>query len=192
MSGRPREFDRDEVLDKAMRLFWEQGYDATGIAQLGEHLGIGRQSLYATFGDKQTLFREALQRYGDQIIADVVSKLDAAGSGLENIHKVLDMWESNAARKNFCGCLVTNSISELGVREPELATILKHKLDRLEAAFSRALKRARENGEISSGVDTRAMARMLVNTGQGLAVAGKVADGAYARDVMKATRRLLK
>src|ERR1035438_3896735 len=61
--GRPREFDTDAGLEKAMRLFWAKGYEGTSVADLTEALGISRPSLYAAFGDKQSLFRAALERY---------------------------------------------------------------------------------------------------------------------------------
>src|ERR1700721_4762124 len=61
--GRPREFDTDAALEKAMRLFWAKGYEGTSVADLTKALGISRPSLYAAFGDKQSLFRAALERY---------------------------------------------------------------------------------------------------------------------------------
>lgn len=67
---RPKEFDRDTVLDKAMELFWRQGYQGTSIQALVEHVGINRASLYATFGDKHRLYLEAMDRYLDRIVAE--------------------------------------------------------------------------------------------------------------------------
>lgn len=191
MVGRPREFDRDAALGKAMRLFWEQGYEATGIAQLGDEMGIGRQSLYAAFGDKRTLFVEALDYYTQQQMDPMIGTLTKPGSGVANILEVLDCWTHNASDKNSCGCFLANSTAELGFRDPDMAKVLRRKLERLEKGFHTALKRAKDDGEISADTDTRALARMLVSTGQGLSITGKVVSKEYARDVLNAARRLL-
>ncbi len=190
MIGRPREFDRDVVLQKAIRLFWQNGFEATGIAELSEHLGIGRQSLYGTFGDKRTLFLEALRQYSDDSIGWLTATLDAPGSAVDNINAVLDTWVANSRKKDFCGCLMTNSISELGIRDPELRKLLKRNLGKMSAAFERALDRGKADGAISPDTDTRALAKMLVNTGQGLAVSAKV-DSSYGSDVVKAIRDIM-
>ena len=84
MIGRPREFERDDALDKAMQLFWLQGYEATGVADLCSHMGVGRQSLYNTFGDKESLFIEALRYYRKARLQPMVETLRGSGSGLQN------------------------------------------------------------------------------------------------------------
>jgi len=73
MTGRPREFEREDAIDKAMELFWEQGYEATGVAELCDRMGVGRQSLYNTFGDKESLFVEALSRYQQVRLAPMLA-----------------------------------------------------------------------------------------------------------------------
>ncbi len=174
-----------------MHLFWEQGYEATGIAQLSEHLGIGRQSLYSTFGDKRALFEEALERYRNELLAQIVATLDAPGSGLANVHAVLDMWESHACGRNYIGCLLANSMAEFGNSDPDLGRLLRASLTRLTKGFERALTRARDAGELTNDADPHALARLLVTIGQGLAVAGKVSGPGYAREAIAAARRLL-
>lgn len=191
MTGRPRQFNRDDVLDRAMQLFWQQGYESTGIAQLGEHLGIGRQSLYATFGDKRGLFIEAIRRYADEMMRPLIELLQAPGSGLANINAVLDQWLANAISEDFCGCLMTNSISEFGSSDPEIASILKTANERLVKAYRSALERAITDGELPETTNARATARLLANTGHGLSVAAKVTDAAYAKDVVASVRSLL-
>jgi TetR/AcrR family transcriptional repressor of nem operon len=93
MTGRPREFERDEALDKAMDLFWSQGYEATRVAQLCAHMGVGRQSLYNTFGDKESLFTEALTRYKQLRLEPMITGLRGPGSGLENVRRLLEGWD---------------------------------------------------------------------------------------------------
>ena len=190
MVGRPREFNREEALGKAIRLFWEQGFEATGIAELSEHLGIGRQSLYGSFGDKRSLFLEALNNYCAEANGWFNSTLEAPGSALANIHTILDTWEANAKSKDYCGCLMTNTTSELGFRDPELARMLKRQMANMHKAFEKALTRARDDGEVSTDMDIQAMASMLVNTGQGISVTGKV-DKQHAGQVVKAIKTML-
>jgi TetR/AcrR family transcriptional repressor of nem operon len=191
MVGRPRQFDRDEALDKAITLFWEQGFEATGIAQISTTLGIGRQSLYGTFGDKRSLFLEALRHYSNENIGWLRSILGAEGRAVENIHAVLDAWAARASDCSYCGCFLTNSMSELGLRDPEMTELLARNLGRMTAAFETALERAVAEGDIDSTADTHALAKTLVNTAQGLSSAGKV-DHDYAHDVVAQMKRLLR
>ncbi len=190
MVGRPRQFNRDEVLDKAIALFWQQGYEATGVAQLSETLGIGRQSLYCTFGDKRSLYIEAIKRYTDENIGAMRAQLGRPGRALDHLHEVLDGWVERTRGSDYCGCFLANSCSELGVRDPEIAELLGRKLSRMAAALQTAIERAQDEGDISPDTDARALARTLVNTAQGLSTASKV-DPSFAEDAIGQVRRLL-
>ena len=191
MAGRPRQFDRDQALDRAVQLFWRQGYEATGMSQLSDHMGIGKQSLYDTFGDKRSIFLEALKRYSDESIGWLRTTLSMNGSALRNIHLVLDTWVNNLKNKDFCGCFMANSVVEFGVRDQEIAQILKANLQRMSRAFEAALVVARNQGTVSPDTDSRSMARFIVNAGQGLAVLGKV-DPVYAKAVANNFKEILK
>ena len=175
-----------------MDLFWSQGYEATGMSALCDQMGLGRQSVYNTFGDKETLFAEALSHYRQTMLRSMVELLDAPGSGLTNVETVLQMWEERAHSHASQGCLMANSMAELGMKEPKISTALAHMLSEMEAAFYRALKRAEQQGELPSGRDPRALARLLTTVGQGLSAIGKVdPSGAYARDAIASVRTLL-
>src|SRR5262245_45794190 len=82
---RPKSFDEDAVLDRAAQLFQQCGYEATSLADLEAHLGLGRQSLYNAFGDKQSLFLKALERYQRTVTTDDLSRLKSSGGGLDAI-----------------------------------------------------------------------------------------------------------
>ena len=192
MSGRPREFERDEALDKAMDLFWSQGYEATGVAQLCDHMGVGRQSLYNTFGDKESLFAEALGRYRDLQLNRMVEMLRAPGSGLGNVRGVLTFWEESSSEVAHKGCLMANSIAEFGMREPRLSAELGSMLGEMEEAFTHALESARDDGELPEGRDPRRLARLFTTLGQGLATVGKLdPTGSFQRDAIASARALL-
>ncbi|MEM7248187.1 MAG: TetR/AcrR family transcriptional regulator [Acidobacteriota bacterium] len=175
-----------------MMLFWRQGYEATGIAEITAELGIGRQSLYGTFGDKRALFLASLDHYRSQVMTCVLTELRAEGSALANVRRVLDLWESSAASGDGCGCFLINSASELGLREEELTKPLRQLLETLEDAFATALQRAIDEGELRADVEPRGLARGLLAIGHGLSVTAKVRKNRrFARDVIAGARLLL-
>jgi TetR/AcrR family transcriptional repressor of nem operon len=190
--GRPREFDRDKALGQAMDLFWTQGYEATGVTELCDTMGLGRQSLYNTFGDKESLFREALSQYRSKWLCPIVDLLNTPGSGLANIERVLDTWEESAKAGNSYGCMMANSIAEFGMRNPKLSRILGSMLGEMEGAFFQALSRARDDGELAEDRDPRTLARLLTTMGQGLSMVGKLdPSGAFVKDSISSVRALL-
>lgn len=184
--GRPAEFDRLHALEKAMGLFWRNGYEATGLTDLTSEMGIGRQSLYNAFGDKHSLFVEAIKHYASRNSQPLVDILQAPGSGVTNIRKALDAVIVSATNADCCGCLVTNSIVELAPHDDEVAAIVRSALHRVEKAFRAAVDRAVESGEIPASTDTRAVARFLNSTLHGMVVLGKAsASKAVLKDVAK-------
>lgn len=189
--GRPREFDRETALEQAMDLFWTQGYESTGMSALCDQMGLGRQSVYNTFGDKESLFAEALTHYGRTMMRPMIDLLDSPGSGLANVETVLEMWSERACNHSE-GCLMANSIAEFGMKEPKISKALAFMLGEMEAAFYRALKRAEVDGELPAGRDPRALARLLTTVGQGLSSVGKVdPSGAFANDTIASVKELL-
>ncbi|MCZ6917500.1 MAG: TetR/AcrR family transcriptional regulator [Gemmatimonadetes bacterium] len=192
MKGRPREFDREEALEQAMDLFWSQGYEATGVADLCDRMGLGRQSLYNTYGDKESLFAEALEHYERVQLQPLVDVLEGPGSGVENVRRVLDMWERRGSEHGAQGCMMANSIAEFGMRAPRFSKQLTRMLGRIEKAFQTALERAAADGELPEGRDPHALARLFTTIGQGLSTVGKLdASGVMARDSTALARALL-
>ena len=184
--ARPREFDREAVLDRAMTAFWSKGYAATSIEHLVDRMGIQRGSLYGTFGDKRTLFLAALERYQQVVARELFETLDAPGSGLEAIRGFFRRRVASALdRRRPAGCLVTNSAVELSRRDRGAAARIGGSLSKMEAAFRRALERARAAGELAPGRDVRALARFLTSSAQGLSVMAKAfPDRALLEDVV--------
>jgi AcrR family transcriptional regulator len=179
--GRPPEFDRGQVLDQAMLLFWKQGYEATSMSDLTTALGIGRQSLYGAFGDKRRLFVECLERYMDQVLArSMFAILEGDGSPLQAIERVFDAWEGYANSNEFFGCLLGKSLAELGRRDSELDALMRRKLDRMQQSFEQAALRAKAAGELRADTDARALARSLTAFAQGAAVVCQVWRGPEA------------
>jgi TetR/AcrR family transcriptional repressor of nem operon len=191
--GRPPKFDREASLDRAMRLFWEKGYEGTSMSDLTQALGIGRQSLYGGFGDKRELFVLCLERYTEQVLEkSLFAELDDEGSPLAAIERVLDAWEAYANSDAFLGCLLGKSLAELGRRDSELDRLLRAKLDRIQKGFERALTRAKLAGELTASADARALARSVTAFAQGAAVVCQVwRDPRAVRETMLGARALI-
>ncbi|WP_019633632.1 TetR/AcrR family transcriptional regulator [Actinomadura atramentaria] len=168
--ARTKEFDPDAALDAALELFWERGYEATSMADLVARLGIGRASLYATFGGKHDLFLRALERYRDR--ADPVESLARPGPALPAVRALLASYVA-ADLADRRGCMVVNTAVELAPRDAAAARRVAAAWDGLEAALAAALVRARAQGEIPADRDPRALARFLLVVAQGLRVVGR-------------------
>lgn len=167
---RPKEFDRTEVLDRALELFWRCGYEGTSMQELVDAMGIHRGSLYGTFGDKHALFLAALRRYDELWISRFVEPLSAPGQVRPAVRHVLEQACRDATEGVRRGCLLTNSAVELAPHDPELARRVRGTLSRVEDALRAALERAQGTGELSADADPRALARFLIGVLQGLRV----------------------
>jgi len=188
MVGRPKEFDEEEALKRAMEVFWSHGYEATSVQDLLDAMGINRGSLYGTFGDKHALFTAAIDHYGRTVTRGIEDSLDGSGSPLGNIRKLLGRMAVLAADDKCRGCLATNTVIELAPHDPKVAEAVKSLLLRVEKAFQRALERAVECGELSGDVTPRALARFLSCTLQGLVVMGKAEAGrSTIKDIVSVT-----
>lgn len=192
MAGRPRQFDVEEVVERAMHVFWKHGYEGTGLVMLEEATGLGRQSLYGVFGDKRGLFLRAVEYYFARVIQPGIDALDAPGSAVANLERVLASWEMVAARPEFNGCLLGNSVPELAAKDSEISALLSRKLELMESAFARALRRGKREGELPAELDVKSTARALLTLAQGLSVVARAnRDPAFVRGVAQAARRLL-
>ncbi|MBX3246406.1 MAG: TetR/AcrR family transcriptional regulator [Myxococcales bacterium] len=168
--GRPREFDEDAVLERALELFWRDGYAATSLQALVAHMGISRQSLYNTFGDKRRLFLAALDRYVDRRAQEMLGALEAPSAGLATIYTFFAGLErANTCEASSQGCLIGKSCMELGAEDPEVSARIQGFFDRTVRAFQTALEQASARGEIEP-LDTAATARHLTATLNGLGI----------------------
>ena len=175
-----------------MLVFWKKGYLGTGVVDLEQATGLGRQSLYGTFGDKRALFLKVVERYFERVLKPGIDLLDAPGSARAHLEEMFRLWEATAEAPEFHGCLLGSSVPEFGGRDAEMSDVLRRKLDLLESAFARALRRAKVSGEVNAGLDTRATARSLLTLAQGLAVVARVnREPVFVRSVVQTARRML-
>lgn len=173
--ARPREFDYELVMDKAVETFWRKGYEATSIQDLVDATGLHRGSLYAAFGSKQELFLTVLDRYNHVVVTRLLELLEQEPAGKTGIRLFFaTVIEHVLTAGPLRGCLVTNSAVERGLSCQETAVKVGACLKRLEAGFLRSLDRMSAAGELRNNLDRRALARHLTSLLQGLLVIGKV------------------
>jgi TetR/AcrR family transcriptional regulator, transcriptional repressor for nem operon len=172
--SRTKEFDPDAMLQRALELFWERGYEATSMAGLVEHLGIARASIYATFGDKHSLYLRALDRYVQARDPGLVEKLSQPGPVLPAIRALVEAYTAESVcDERRRGCMVVNAAVELMSRDRQAARQVEASWVTLETALTSALTRARAQGEIPEEKDPRALARFLLVVLQGMRVLGR-------------------
>jgi TetR/AcrR family transcriptional repressor of nem operon len=185
--GPDKQFDPQEALAKAMQLFWAKGYAATGLAELQEQMGIGRKSLYDTFGNKRQLFIKALQLYSDSVVRRIFSELNKEGSPLGNVRRVMRTLQENHSMPESMGCLLGVSMAQFRINDAEMAGVLRHHIKGVEGAFYKAFKRAQDVGELDGNTNIRNLARLYMGIGQGLALIGRVQDApAVPRSIVNA------
>ncbi len=179
--ARPKEFDTDAALEKAMELFWLQGYQATTLPDLVEKMGIGRQSLYDTFGDKRQLFLRALDRYSDVLITGVLGALEGPDAGLDAILRFLDTVVAYQTGKPVrTACLMVNSTMEMALSDPEVASRSAAYRRRMVNAFRHALTNAETAGDITPALPVDSLAQHLTATVFGMIVAAKAGSDTEA------------
>jgi len=186
MVGRPKEFDEQVALERAMKVFWSHGYEATSVQDLLDAMGISRGSMYDTFGDKHALFSSAMEHYGRTVTCGLEEMLAGPGSPLGNVRKAMARMVEQALNGACRGCLATNTAIELAQHDPQVSRAVTAILQRIEKAFHRTLRQAVTAGELKRTSDTRALARFLTGTVQGVVVMGKAsASRATLKDIVK-------
>ena len=175
--GPAKQFEPQAALEQARDLFWRRGYDGTGLSDLEAELGVGRKSLYDTFGNKRALYLAALEQYGASVIEAICGGLERADRpAFDNLERVLTKLARHHGSGASLGCLLGVGLGQLERGDEELAALLRRWLGRLEAAFEAALRRAEGEGALRADVRPRDAARQLVALVQGLALLGRVAE----------------
>ncbi len=170
---RPATFNAEAVLERAMLLFWTQGYAGTSIQDLVEGTDLLRGSLYHTFGDKRSLYIQTLRRYGHLALAQTFEDWKQEESILNNLRAVLMQIVEMPKAEQRRGNMVCNCIVEVVPHDPEIAHIVEEILDEFKGAFQSRLAEAQHAGELDVRTNTTALARYLVSSIQGLCVTAK-------------------
>jgi TetR/AcrR family transcriptional repressor of nem operon len=149
--ARPREFDINKALGAAMLLFWERGYEATSIDDLLRRMGINRASLYAAFGEKHSLFVQALKLYEKQYGYQELLERARQGSPQQAIRELFEetiTTLTETAPRNRRGCLMQNTALELAPHDADIRRIVRENTEKCHAVLIRVLALAKEKGEL--------------------------------------------
>lgn len=136
-------FDRDEVIDKTTELFWKNGFTASSMQQIVKTTGLKPGSIYHSFGNKETLFREVLESYGQKALKKIRTTLDSGTSVSEGICKHLDGVVEDSTRDNYCSCLLVKTQLELAAHadKNDLHAFASSELSEIEGLFRSYLER---------------------------------------------------
>ncbi|OAX50498.1 TetR/AcrR family transcriptional regulator [Paenibacillus sp. AD87] len=170
--ARTREFDEEKVLDAAMQLFWEKGYEATSLSDLTSRMGIQRPSIYSTFGDKRELFETSLRKYTMARAAEMRTRLAGIASVKEAFHtffaEIVDE-EYNAERLSR-GCFCINTMVELAPHDEKFEILTREHQMYLSVIFQENIERGMRSGELNPSMDAKAVAQALIVSLIGLTV----------------------
>jgi len=184
--GRPRAYDPEVAIRRAIGAFWTTGYSATSLDDLSEALGMNRPSLYAAFGDKETLYRKALEHYWRL-------GRDAMREALANDRPVrealLDVYERALSfyfphRGEARGCFAIGTATSEAVAHPQIRTLLREGLRQLDKEFEARLRAAKARGEISRKADPKALAALASATLHTLAIRSRAGEPRAALEAM--------
>lgn len=172
---RHKEFDEEEALSRAVQIFWERGFEATSMQDLEVGMGIGRQSLYATFHNKQALFESALGHYHRHVIVPNLEPMRSSKTPMKAIEsyfrdRIDDVFDPSA----ISGCLITNSVTEKALFDDRIRALTANSIAYMQKSFTQAVANARNAGQISPGKDPVLWGCVLLNCAQGLFVLSKV------------------
>ncbi|AEW99283.1 TetR/AcrR family transcriptional regulator [Streptantibioticus cattleyicolor] len=178
--ARTREFDTEAAVSRAMELFWTRGYEATSVRDLTRHLGIGQGSLYAAFGDKEGLYRAALEHYRTTLAASGLRALEEGTDARSAIRAMLLGRIRIAVEGGGRGCLAVNAVCERLPEDPSVRRVVRDMQDAARDALAEVLRAAAERGEIAARHDPYALAAFLVTFLNGLLVSAKITPEARA------------
>jgi len=171
--ARPKEFDRREALAKAIAVFTSYGYEGTSTGILLKGMGIGRQSMYDTFGDKRRIYLEALRHYSSDSTAEIIGVMHSQPSALKGLEAALLAFASRPATLPQDGCLGVSASTEFGRSDPEICAITDAAGATMSAAFERIIRKGQAEGDFAGDLDPRIAAQFLSSTLLGLKVSAR-------------------
>ncbi|MGE7919377.1 TetR/AcrR family transcriptional regulator [Viridibacillus sp. NPDC093762] len=192
--ARTREFDEDQVLDAAMQLFWEKGYEATSLSDLTSRMGIQRPSIYSTFGDKKELFEAALRRYTMSRASDIRTKLQSHSSVKEAFSIFFaDVVMEEYAKDLSKGCFCINTMVELAPHDEKFEILTREHQMYLAVIFQETIERGIQSGELEANTDAKPLAQAMIVALIGLTVMMKSRpQRSFVDNAIAATLTLLK
>lgn len=191
--ARTKDFDEDEVLRKAICIFWDKGYNGTSMQDLVDGLGISRSSMYDTFTDKHTLYVKSLESYQKTADDQVCNIIKTNTSAKAAIRQLLELTVNDLIGDNQQkGCFMVNAEIELAAHDDCVKEVICRSVQNMEEAFYMAIVKGQESGEIQVRQDARALSRFISNTIKGLQVSAKsITERAFFDDIIQTTLSVL-
>ncbi|MEH6944122.1 TetR/AcrR family transcriptional regulator [Bacillus sp. JJ722] len=169
--GRTREFDEEKVLDAAMQLFWEKGYEATSLSDLTSRMGVQRPSIYSAFGGKKELFEAALRKYTMSRASDVRTRLQNSPSVKEAFQTFFEsVVAEEYTESQSRGCFCINTMVELAPHDEKFEILTREHQMYLSVIFQETIERGIQSGELKSDVNAKALSQALIVSLIGLTV----------------------
>jgi AcrR family transcriptional regulator len=188
--GRPRAFDPDAALERAMHVFWAKGYEGAALSDLTRAMRINRPSVYTAFGNKEQLFRKVLDRYANGPLAYFAKAL-AAPKARDVIEKILVGAANMASDPRLpAGCLMVQGALACGDAAGSVQKETAARRAASEVALRRRLQRAKREGDLPRNADAGELARYVMTVLQGMAVQG--ANGAKRDQLRRVARTALR
>lgn len=184
--GRPRSFDRDAALERAMQVFWRHGYEATSVSDLTRAMGINPPSLYAAFGDKEQLYLSAIERYEQGRRQVAAQLLDEAPTARQAIERLLCTAAGELTDAECRGCMLSTAQCD----DEELQSTLAERRAAPKRALKARFERAVREGDLARGTDTAALADFYTTVFQGMAIQAR--DGATRKSLLATARAAMR
>jgi AcrR family transcriptional regulator len=187
--GRPRTFDTDQALDRALEVFWRKGFEGASICDLTSAMGINPPSLYAAFGNKEALFRRALDRYAEtkgEFVREALDKPKARDAVAALLHGTV---RHLTDKSNPAGCLLVQGIAGAGEHAQCIRDELSARRAASEKAICERLKRGQAEGDLPADADPASLARFISTVTQGMAI--QAASGASRKSLERVVETAL-
>ena len=180
--ARPQKFDQQQVLAKAMLLFWRQGYANTSIKELTETTRLKPGSLYGAFKNKRTLFLQVLDHYFSSLDQEVAVLLNGDTPPLDRIRKFFDHLLDQAQKDDEAkGCLLVNTLLEIPPDDAEISQRVSEMLLHIEGRFCQLLLQAQNDGELAKDRNPETLASLLITGIFGLRIYDRVQSNPEAK-----------
>ena len=169
---RHKEYDRHEVIENAVGLFWQKGYKATSVTDIVQATGLNTASMYKEFGDKDGLFEEALEHYRQNIVSHRIQML-IDEPNIRGVEKYIESVVNGAASEEYRGCLMLNHLAQKHSISRQAVEKISDFCAKTESLLEVAFRNAQSNGEISTGRDPAVLASFVMCLIHGLVLYGR-------------------
>ena len=172
--ARVKEFDEQEVLGKALEIFWSKGYNGTSMQDLIDGLGISRSSLYDTYGDKRSLFLSVLNHYRQNQSEGMIQMIEQSTDIVQTLREILyQTLTSCPANKMKYGCFMVNTTIELAPHDEEINALVACNQKDMEQVIYKAIQKGQQKGQVTKKHSAKTLAKFILNTLTGLRVSVK-------------------